>query len=182
MSPQLVHKMRLSPSLATAAALLVASAQGSPLLGYGSYNYDTPCFYACNNAIPTSLNCPEYAELSEGELAFAYPSATCFGNDTAYLTSIAWCIKEHCDESVKIWEVEKFWAEDLFYGSTEPGVVIRYTYSEAIEEVDTKNPPQPMGTDLVLNRTISLTDDEYIAYLNSIMSFKITSKNESKFS
>ncbi|KAH7015034.1 hypothetical protein EDB80DRAFT_831816 [Ilyonectria destructans] len=174
--------MRLSRSLATAAALLVSSAQGSPLLGYGSYNYDTPCFYACNNAIPTSLNCPEYAELSEEELAFTSPSATCFGNDTSYLTSIAWCIKEHCDESVKIWEVEKFWAEDLFYGSTEPGVVIRYTYSEAIEEVDTKNPPQPMGTDLVLNRTISLTDDEYIPYLNSIMSFKITSKNESKFS
>ncbi|KAH6975155.1 ferric reductase like transmembrane component-domain-containing protein [Ilyonectria sp. MPI-CAGE-AT-0026] len=176
--------MPLHSSLAAVvAALLIAPvAHAEPLVGYGTSNYEIPCLYACGYAIPTTLDCPEYAGMTAEERAAAYPSSICFGNDSSYLTSIAWCIHGHCDESVKLWEIEKHWEEELFYGSTDPGVVLRYTYTEALDQIDTKHPPKPMGTDTVLNRTITLTAEEYLGYINAVTGFAIIAKNEATFS
>ncbi|KAH7129351.1 ferric reductase like transmembrane component-domain-containing protein [Dactylonectria estremocensis] len=175
--------MKLTTSIATAAALLLApAAYAEPLVGYGTANYDIPCLWACEYAVPTSIDCPEFADMTDEERASAFPSPACFANSSAYLTSMAWCMHERCDASVKLWQMDHKWEEELFYGSNDEGVVLLYSYSEAVDQVDPKNPPLPMGTDLVLNRTISLTDDEYIGYLNAIVSFAKVAKNEATFS
>ncbi|KAK7426289.1 hypothetical protein QQZ08_007189 [Neonectria magnoliae] len=167
--------MRLSPSVTAAAALLVSVAHGEPLVGYGTPNYENPCLYACGYAVPSTVECPEYADMTAEERAEAHPSAACLGNDTSYLTSIAWCLHGRCEEESRMWEIEKYREESLFYGVTDPGVVLRYNYIQALEHA--------MAVDeLALNRTIAVTDDMYLGYVNGVMGSEIVAKNEATFS
>ncbi|KPM37460.1 hypothetical protein AK830_g9116 [Neonectria ditissima] len=172
--------MRLFPF--TAAAALLVSVAGEPLVGYGTPNYENPCLYACGYSVPSTVDCPEYADMTAEERAEAYPSAACLGNDTSYLTSIAWCIHGRCEAETKMWEIEKYWEEALFYGVTDPGVVLRYNYIQALEHVDSKHPKAMAADELVLNRTIAVTDDMYLGYINGVMGSKIVAKNEATFS
>ncbi|CAG7555683.1 unnamed protein product [Fusarium equiseti] len=113
--------------------------------------------------MPTTLDCPEYAKMSAEERAAAYPSAACFGNDTSYLTSIAWCISSYCPKTTKAYKIEYFWGAKMIHQAED----IKYSYAEALAEVGLKKPPKPMSPDAtVLNRTISIDDATY-----SLLSF-----------
>ncbi|KAM0209028.1 hypothetical protein ACHAQI_006724 [Fusarium lateritium] len=150
-----------------------------PLEGYGRNSYEVPCAQACTWGMPTALDCPEYADMSAEERAAAYPSAACMSNDTAYLTSIAWCIHSHCSESIKLYKIEKFWETTMIYQAES----LRYSYPEALAQVNAKKPPTLMSPEeTVLNRTISIDDDAYQAQLNGVRGYKATSRNESKYS
>lgn len=60
---------------------------------------------------------------------------------------------------------------------------IKFSYAEALAQVDTKTPPKPMSPDLtVLNRTISIDDATYNSYLNAVKGYIAIGKNESKYS
>jgi hypothetical protein len=129
--------------------------------------------------MPTSLDCPEYAGMSAEERAAAYPSTACMSNNTAYLTSLAWCIHSHCGEGIKMYKIEKFWETLMIYEAES----LRYSYPEALAQVDTKKPPKPMSPEeTVLNRTISMDDEAYQGMLNGVRGYKVTTKNESKYS
>lgn len=150
-----------------------------PLAGYGRNEYEVPCAQACTWAMPTTLDCAEYAGMTAEERAAAYPSAACMANDTAYLTSNAWCIHSHCPSDIKPYKIEKYWELTMIYQAES----LRYTYEGALALVDAKNPPKVMSPDeTVLNRTISLDDAVYQSYANGVKSYKETSTNESKYS
>ncbi|KAM0342899.1 hypothetical protein ACHAPU_009103 [Fusarium lateritium] len=167
------------PALLSALVLPATVHAIATLEGYGRDAYQVPCAQACTWGMPTTLDCPEFAELSAEERAAAYPSAACMSNDTAYLTSIAWCIHSHCNKDTKLYKIEEFWETTMIYQSES----LRYSYVEALAEVDAKHPPKPMSEEeLMLNRTISIADEVYQAQLNGVKSYKITSKNESKYS
>ncbi|CAJ0545121.1 Ff.00g085940.m01.CDS01 [Fusarium sp. VM40] len=175
------------PSASTSAVTAILSAltllptvlATAPLEGYGRESYPVPCAQACTWVMPTSLDCPEYADLSAEERAAAYPSAACMSNDTAYLTSIAWCIHSHCSEGIKMYKIETFWETLMIYQSES----LRYSYPEALAQVNAKKPPKPMSPEeTMLNRTISIDDESYQAQLNGVRGYKATSKNESTYS
>ncbi|KAF5672286.1 ferric reductase Fre2p [Fusarium heterosporum] len=150
-----------------------------PLDGYGRETFKIPCAKACTWAVPTTLDCPEFSGLSAKERAHTHPSAACKSNDTAYLTSIAWCIHSRCDRDIKLYKIEEFWETNMIQQSES----LRYSYFEALSEVDAKNPPKPMSAEeTLLNRTISITDQEYQAQLNGVKGRKATNRNESKYS
>ncbi|KAJ4018756.1 hypothetical protein NW752_005884 [Fusarium irregulare] len=129
--------------------------------------------------MPTTLDCPEYAKMSAEERAAAYPSAACFGNDTPYLTSIAWCISSYCPKTTKPYKIEYFWGAKMIYLAES----IKYSYAEALAEVDSKNPPKPMSPEaMVLNRTISIDDATYESYLNSVKGYVDLGSIESRYS
>ncbi|KPA37332.1 ferric reductase transmembrane component 4, partial [Fusarium langsethiae] len=154
--------MRLFTGLSLPETLILAlftlpfTASATELLqGYGRNDYALPCAQACTWATPTTLDCPEYAAMSAEERAVAYPSATCMGNDTWYLTSIAWCITSYCSKDTKPYKIEIFWGTKMIYQVQS----IKFSYGEALAQVDTKTPPKPMSPDeAVLNRTISIDD------------------------
>ncbi|KAJ4268815.1 hypothetical protein NW762_002885 [Fusarium torreyae] len=153
------------------------------LSGYGRNEFKVPCAWACRYAIPSMLDCPEYAGMTAEEKAQQYPSAACFANDTSYLTSMAYCINEYCDKSIKDYKLVEFWDTDMIYGQDDPGVVLRFTYNEALAQIDTKKAPKPMSPDeTVLNRTISISRDTYQANMNGVKSYRAIGKNESMFS
>jgi hypothetical protein len=150
-----------------------------PLDGYGREDYAVPCGTACQWAMPYALDCPEYANMSAEERASAYPSPSCFANDTPYLTSLAWCIKSYCPEETRLYKIEEYWETSMIYEAES----LRYTYPEALAKVDAKNPPKVMSPEeTVLNRTIALDDAVWQASMNGVRGYKITSKNESKYS
>ncbi|KAF5000214.1 hypothetical protein FGRMN_1935 [Fusarium graminum] len=128
-----------------------------PLEGYGREAYKVPCAQACTWGVPTTLDCPEFAELSAEERAAAYPSA-------AY---------------IKLYKIEEFWETTMIYQSES----LRYSYVEALAEVDVKHPPKLMSADeTLLNRTISIEDEAYQAQLNGLKGYRATETNESKYS
>ncbi|UNI16590.1 hypothetical protein JDV02_003016 [Purpureocillium takamizusanense] len=110
------------------------------------------------------------------ERAEASPGPACIAADPSYLTSVAWCIKNRCQDGTLPSAIQEFWETKLIYGQDEPGVVLKYaTYFEALSHVNTTVPPLPRSPDeTILNRTISLTDDEYIGYLNAALSYHDT--------
>ena len=133
--------------------------------------------------MPSMLNCPEYAGMTAEETAQQYPSAACFANDTSYLTSMAYCINEYCDKTIKDYKLAEFWDTDMSYGQDDPVVVLRFTYNEALAQIDTKKTPKPMSPEeAVLNRTISITGDTYQANMNGVKGYRAIGKNESMFS
>ncbi|KAF4951433.1 hypothetical protein FSARC_12916 [Fusarium sarcochroum] len=175
--------MRSSISFPTAiaalSALLPFASATEPLEGYGRDAYEVPCGQACTWSVPTMLDCPEFEGLSEEELALASASPACMANNTAYLTTIAWCIDSRCEEGTKPSKIEKFWETKMIVGAES----LRYSYAEALAEVDTKNPPEPMSPEeLVLNRTIATDDATYESFINSVKGYEASGRNESKYS
>ncbi|WAO87726.1 Ferric oxidoreductase domain-containing protein [Fusarium falciforme] len=177
--------MLLSNALAAAALLLPAAVSATELLdGYGRESFSLPCGWGCRYAMPSNLDCPEYAGMTPEEKAEQYPSAACMANDTSYLTSFAWCINSYCPKTIKSYKILKFWETDMIYGQEEPGVVLRYSYADALKLVDPKKPPKPMNATIetVFNRTISISPEEYEANMNGVKGYKAVGKNESTYS
>jgi hypothetical protein len=170
----------MSVALLITLSTLPFTASATELLqGYGRNDYELPCGQACAWAMPTTLDCPEYAEMSAEERAAAYPSAACMGSDTAYLTSLAWCIATYCSKDIKPYRIETFWRTKMIYQVES----IKFSYTEALAQADTKQPPKPMSPDeTVLNRTISIDDATYESYLNSVNGYIAIGKNESMYS
>ncbi|EGU84125.1 hypothetical protein FOPG_12770 [Fusarium oxysporum f. sp. conglutinans race 2 54008] len=170
------------PALAivlSALSLLPCTSATVPLEGYGRDSYPVPCAQACSYAMPSTLDCPEYAGMTAEEKAEAYPSAECFSNDTSYLTSMAYCIHSYCPKDVKIYKVENFWETLMIYESKS----IRWSYPEALAQVNTTSVPKPMSPEeTVFNRTISIDAATFQSYMNGVRGYKAVAKNESKYS
>ena len=158
--------------LALAAAALsfmpsVLAKDKNLLPGYGVSEYDPRCSYVCRFAMPTALNCPEYADMTAEELAEAYPSAECFGHDDYYLSSMALCLTQHCTDS-PLYKVEKFWETDLYYESDESPP--KWTWAEATAWLNGTTDFEPFNAtaETVFNRTITIDDDTYLGYFNAL--------------
>ncbi|KAJ6444494.1 EVI5-like protein [Purpureocillium lavendulum] len=155
-----------------------ALAEADRLEGYGASSYEPLCAYVCHTAVPSQVECPEFAAMTPEERAEAFPGPKCLAADESYLTSIAWCISKRCQNGTTMPSaIQEFWETKLIYGQDEPGVVLKFpTYFEALSRVNTTaGPPLPKSPDeTVLNRTISVTDDEYLGYLNAALSYQDT--------
>ncbi|CAM1503657.1 Fc.00g012480.m01.CDS01 [Cosmosporella sp. VM-42] len=151
--------------------VVYASARDDFLPGYGKAEYDPPCIYACTSAVPSMLDCPEYANMTAAERAEAYPSASCYAQDKPYLSSVALCISSHC-LPLPFSRIDKFWENELFYEEDAETMPV-LTYSEALALVDLEDPPLPLSiNETVLNRTVSIDDVTWVGTLNAITNYK----------
>ncbi|KAF7556994.1 hypothetical protein G7Z17_g996 [Cylindrodendrum hubeiense] len=173
--------MLFSPFAAAAALCLLPIASGELLAGYGLTLYKPPCAYACANAVPPMVDCPEFDGMTEAELIQATPSGQCLGNDTSYLSTVAWCINHRC-ESVELWKIEKFWDTKFLAGPNDGDVVLRYTYQEAIQQANqTKDMTSLTKNDVSLNGTMFVSDDLYTGHLTMVLTDIKQSTNNSKY-
>ncbi|KAF7559177.1 hypothetical protein G7046_g4986 [Stylonectria norvegica] len=176
------HRTPFVTAAAAALVLLLPVANAGLLGGYGNAVDDPMCAYACDYAVPSTLDCPEFANMTAEEKAAAYPSTECFATNIPYLTSIAWCIHERCDASVKTSLIDKFWEDDLIYGLAEAGLTVKYNYGEAMALINPKHPPAELSPDeTTLNRTIAIPDDLYDSYMRAVVSSKHITEAESSF-
>ncbi|KAH6974255.1 ferric reductase like transmembrane component-domain-containing protein [Ilyonectria sp. MPI-CAGE-AT-0026] len=172
--------MLLPPFAAAAVLGLLPVISGELLAGYGLTRYSPPCAYACQNSVPVMVDCPEFKDLTAKQLAKASPSPQCLANDTSYLTTMAWCIHERCD-SIKLWDIDEFWGTNLIEGQNDDGVILRYTYQEAVQQVDQNNLTTLTADVVSLNTTMVVPDDIYIGYLNGVLSHIKVDKDKAKY-
>jgi hypothetical protein len=102
--------------------------------------------------------------MHHGDFKTMHTEPSCRANDTAFLTSVAWCINTKCADE-KASKIEGYW-EDWLTGSK--SVPAKWSYAQALAEVDPQPPRYQLNmTDMVLNRTSIV---EPIIYLKQFQS------------
>ena len=124
--------------------------------GYGFWWYDPNCAFSCHDAISAAmLNCTNMGDM--GHMGPTSPQ--CYATDTAYLTTLAYCMKTHCDDDdVPTYKREDFWATKF---TGDPDVMPMWDYATSLAMV--KKPPtiEYNSTAGVLNQTMLVSQEDY---------------------
>jgi hypothetical protein len=138
------------------AQVSVAHLMSHKFPGYGFSWSDPNCAFSCHNSISGAmLECtmPEKA----GHMGPTPPD--CYASDTAYLTTLAYCMKSHCDDDhVSTVEREKFWA---FKFTGDPAVAPKWDYSTSLAKVAEPPTIEYNSTTGVLNQTMLVPQEAY---------------------
>jgi hypothetical protein len=144
------------------------------LTGFGGHFYEVPCATACHETLEQiPLECtPKPPKDHEGEKqTHGYKetktSKKCFANDPSYLTSLAWCIEQHCP-TVEVWKIEKFWRHHAISRKQNPTPPVpKWTYQESLQNI--KYPPtQEIEKHIVLNKTMIVSSQQYNLAWNQV--------------
>jgi hypothetical protein len=77
-------------------------------------------------------------------------SPSCRAGDTAYLTTLAWCMQTKCaEDAVPTWELEQFWAAEA---TGDPTVAPKWDYGAAIANIS-EPPTKKLSAGDTLNST-----------------------------
>ena len=134
---------------------------GRAFPGYGFEWFEPVCAQACRYPIANALLSCTATEPSADHETHAPPSSPeCFAGDTAFLTTMAYCMNSTCDPiEVPTWRKEKFWAT---FVTGNPTVLPKWDYSRTLEEVIA--PPTVefnfMSTE-ILNQTVLVSSELY---------------------
>lgn len=135
---------------------LFVPSSGAYFSGYGFSWFDPVCAQACRYPIAGALLSCTFTEPSDDPTGPIPSSPECLAGDTAFLTTLAFCMNSTCDE-VPTWRREKFWATSV---TGDPAVVPKWDYSRALEEVTA--PPTVefnfMSRD-ILNQTVLVSSE-----------------------
>ncbi|CEI67977.1 hypothetical protein FVEN_g7750 [Fusarium venenatum] len=144
--------------------ILVTRAAASGIEGYGLTSYDPLCAETCLRSLSSLLlSCSEHGD-GHGHMMMAMVTTpACRANDTAFLTSTTWCLSVKCaDQHVS--KLEAYWEE---WVTGDKDVVPKWTYSEALAEVDPRPPSYHIAdTDMSLNETSVVNPDIYLKQWN----------------
>ena len=124
------------------------------LVGITNEPYDPVCAFACGNSLSSfMLQCSTVTDVMVGHSHgnAGMTSAECRANDTAYLTSLAWCMNIKCAPyNVSTWLLQKYWEEQSTMDHT---VLPKWDYTTALHLVS--NPPTAtLNMDDTLNITV----------------------------
>lgn len=138
------------------------------LVGIDTAMYNPPCAYACSSALsPLMLSCSDH-EAATGDHAHgssAMTSPSCRAGDTAYLTTLAWCMSTRCaGYDVPTWLLEKFWEEQA---SGDPGVPPKWDYGATIATMS-EPPAREFLPDEMLNFTALVPEAAWTAQFNAM--------------
>jgi hypothetical protein len=143
------------------------------LTGFPANPYDPYCAMSCLRSFSSlMLACSGGGE--HVDMHAVMTSSACWANDTPYLTSLAWCMHEKCSVELKIpnSKLERFWETDAT-GQQSAGVKTvppKWSYAEALAEVDGKPTVQLSRDDMDLNATALVSPEVYTAQYNVLYS------------
>ncbi|KAI1388035.1 ferric reductase like transmembrane component-domain-containing protein [Hypoxylon trugodes] len=149
-------------SFTTTASLFTTTRGGHGLIGYGQWWYDPKCCYACRGVIASApLECPDgsVGNADTGmDMNMASPAVSCISDNTAFLTTLAYCINSTCyGDQVGTWEIEKYWADEA---TSDPSVPPKWTYGMTLANI-TQAPTRIWRGGTVLNYTALLLSSDY---------------------
>ena len=134
---------------------------GTGLMGYGKTAYDPLCAESCLRSL-TSLMLPCSIMTGGGHMGM-YTPPDCRANNTAFLTSTAWCLADKCShekESV----IQDYWEKHVTGSAQVPA---KWSYFEALGEVDPKPPRyQLSNVDMQLNEPSLVDPDVFLRQWN----------------
>lgn len=157
--------------LAIVASLFATALGGTGLIGYGQWWYDPKCCYACRGVIASApLDCPHDSMAGmdmdmdmDMDMMMASPTAPCIAENTAFLTTLAYCMNQTCTaDGLPAWKIEQYWADQA---TGDPSIPPRWTYGATLANI-TQAPEKTWENGEVLNYTALLSSSDY-EYQNS---------------
>lgn len=167
-----IINMKCSSIVALAFAQLCAAAhiESFKLPGYGFSWYDPPCAFACYNALSGApLSCSSMDRSGGGHSHGSGPTTPeCRANDTPFLTTLAFCMKEHCDkEGISTWRRERYWNDHI---TGDSGVLPKWDYTEALAHIR-EAPIEMFNASEMLTGTVLLSEMAYSMQSNFNVNF-----------
>lgn len=142
------------------------------LTGLPANSYDPVCATACLRSFYTMiLDCS-----SGGETIgmVTQPTSTeCYAQDTAYLTSVAWCTYMQCQDRLPPADLLEYWWDMQITGQKTAGartVPAKWTYGQALAQVTEEPTLQLTATDTLLNTTALVPLHKWRAQYNVLYS------------
>jgi len=154
-------------SLASTLAVPALAWQTQALVGFGLYTYEPVCGETCLRSFQGyMLDCTAMAHGGDGMMmGMMATTPECYGNDTAFLTSVAYCMSTKCPEwGVRASKLEVMWEEQI---TGHLYIVPKWSYGEALAHVN-PSPPRYQLTknDTSLNVTSIVDPKVYVAQWN----------------
>ena len=141
--------------------------QTQALVGFGLYTYEPVCGETCLRSFSGyMLDCTVMAHGGDGMMmGMTSTSPECYGNNTAFLTSVAYCMSTKCPEwNVRASKLEVMWEEQI---TGHLYIVPKWTYGEALAHVNPVPPKyQLTSNDTSLNVTSLVDPKVYTAQWN----------------
>ncbi|KAL8702615.1 MAG: hypothetical protein Q9201_004221 [Fulgogasparrea decipioides] len=141
------------------------------LVGIDTDMYNPPCAYACRTAIATNeLSCST-SHMSGGHMHgdSGMTSPQCRAGDTAFLTTLAWCMSTKCAPyHVPTSRLEKYW-EDQCTG--DPTVTPKWDYGTTLQHVDPR-PTRELTEDDTINSTLLVADSTWDVEYRTMVTFE----------
>lgn len=142
-------------------------------IGHGIEMYNPSCAFACRAAIASApLSCSGHGEgghsSSMGHGGAMTTTPECRAGDTAFLTTLAWCVNSTCAQfNIEAWRLEKYWGEQATGAKS---VVPKWTYAKAIQQV-TEPPKQQLEAKEILNGTATVSNASWEAQKRTLEHF-----------
>jgi hypothetical protein len=128
------------------------------LPGYGFSWYSPPCAFACYNALSSAmLECTSMDHSGGHSHGSGPTSPECRAGDTAFLTTLAYCMDSNCDADTPTWKREQFWSMRV---TGDEAVLPKWDYSVALEEI-AGTPTVVYNSSELLNQTVLLAQETY---------------------
>lgn len=152
-------KQSIVLSLCALAHLSDAHVESFKLPGYGFSWYDVPCAWACYNSLSGApLACTSMDDSSGHSHGAGPTSPECRAGDTAFLTTLAYCMDSHCDAvKTPTWRRERFWSSHVTGDKT---ILPKWAYSTALDAIP-EPPTTVFNSSEVLNQTTILGQEAY---------------------
>ncbi|KAF3055186.1 Ferric reductase transmembrane component 4 [Daldinia childiae] len=173
--------MSLLASLASAGR--DAGRPGYGLIGYGIEMYIPICAYACQYSFGSNpLVCTDEASFNNSDMdeinmgssgdgtvlslnVSAMPSPTCHAESEPFLTSVAWCVYQKCDDEL-VWKIEKWW-QSYVVGNSQSDPPPSLSYSAALALIPSQ-PDITCSSGQILNETSIVNETLYNSQYVSI--------------
>lgn len=142
------------------------------LVGMGEDMSKPACAYACQGAVAEyMLSCSSHEPMSGAHShdAAAMTTPDCRAGDTAYLTTLAWCMDAKCAQyQVSASKLEKFWEEQ---STGEPTVLPKWSYGMTMANL-TQAPRTEVPIGDTLNVTSLPPEDGYALQYSTLTTFE----------
>ncbi|KAK6330012.1 hypothetical protein TWF718_003439 [Orbilia javanica] len=127
--------------------------------GYGFSWYDPVCAFACYNSISgATLACTstDHSGSHSHGSGSGPTSPECRAGDTAFLTTLAYCMNVTCNaEDTPTWRRQEFWETQV---TGDPNVLPKWDYFRALAEISSV-PTVVFNSSVVLEETVVVSDE-----------------------
>lgn len=108
-------------------------------------------------------------------------SPECYAQDTAWLTTLAYCINQTCTDLPKF-KLEAYWAERVTKSVRGNKLEPKWTYQETLHHMEGQAPPtRELEEDEVLNFTALYNPESWESTRGALQHFELAETNHSKY-
>jgi hypothetical protein len=157
-------------------------ADGRGLIGYGITMYNPPCAAACRAVIEgATLLCTPHDHADHGGHGHGATPPECYATDRAFMQTLALCISEQCSDKYTADVYERYWRRNEVGGGR---VVLEpkpsMSYAEALASIE-EDPIEVYVSGDPLNKTSSVSDEDWQGYLNALVLFEHIETGHQKY-